>query len=146
MADILNVVVDLSHHNRVADFNAVTADGIVGIIHKATQGFRFTDPKYQDRRSRALEVGLLWGAYHFGVGGDGVAQAERFLSVVTPGPQDLLVLDFEDNPTGSSMTLDDAEEFVDHIHSVTGRWLGFYYRDKFNGNLATLQQLWGTGS
>src|SRR5437870_8817789 len=75
MADILNVVVDLSHHNRVADFNAVTADGIVGIIHKATQGFRFTDPKYQDRRSRALEVGLLWGAYHFGVGGEGSSLA-----------------------------------------------------------------------
>lgn len=107
------------------------------------------------------------------------------------------------------MTLDDAEEFVDHIHSVTGRWPGFYSghtikrvlgnrtdtilancwfwlaqyqatpavpaawsawtmwqytdgaagadphmvedigscdRDKFNENLAALQQLWGTGS
>ena len=122
----INVVVDLSHHNRVADFNAAKADGIVGVIHKATQGFRFTDPKYQSRRRKALDTGLLWGAYHFGVGGDGVLQAEHFLSVVSPGPHDLLVLDLEDNPTGSSMTIDDAEEFVDHVHSVLGRWPGLY--------------------
>lgn len=37
---IINVVVDLSHHNRVSDFNTVRADGIVSVIHKATQGFR----------------------------------------------------------------------------------------------------------
>lgn len=123
---VINVVVDLSHHNRVADFNAVKSDGIVGVIHKATQGFRYTDPKYQSRRSKALDVGLLWGAYHFGVGGDGVSQAEHFLSVVNPGPHDLLVLDLEDNPTGSTMTIDDAEEFVDHIYGVVGRWPGLY--------------------
>lgn len=46
VSNIINAVVDLSHHNRVEDFNAVKADGIVGVIHKATQGFRYTDPKY----------------------------------------------------------------------------------------------------
>ncbi len=108
------------------DFNAAKADGIFGVIHKATQGFRFTDPKYQSRSSKALDAGLLWGAYHFAVGGDGVGQAEHFLSVVNPGPNDLMVLDLENNRTGSSMTIDDAEEFVDHIHSATGQWPGLY--------------------
>jgi GH25 family lysozyme M1 (1,4-beta-N-acetylmuramidase) len=35
-------VVDLSHHDEVADFGAVKAAGIAGIIHKATEGVGFT--------------------------------------------------------------------------------------------------------
>lgn len=122
----INVVIDLSHHNRILDWDAVASDGIAGIIHKATQGFRFIDPKYKSRKDKALEKGLMWGAYHFGVGGDGVAQANHFLSVVNPGPKDLLVLDLENNPTGSDMSLDEAEEFVEQIQAVTGRWPGLY--------------------
>jgi hypothetical protein len=38
------LVVDLSHHNDVADFGKVKAAGIAGIIHKATEasGLGFT--------------------------------------------------------------------------------------------------------
>ena len=130
---ILNVIVDLSHHNRVADFNAAKNDGILGVIHKATQGFRYIDPKYDSRRPKPLDAGLMWGAYHFGVGGDGVAQAEHFLSVVDTGqyPQTLLALDVEDNPSGSNMTLMEAEEFVQTVFDKLGRWpvlySGYYY-------------------
>ena len=59
------LVVNLSHHNDVADFGAVKAAGIAGIIHKATEGVGFADKRYADRRGRALGVGLLWGAYPF---------------------------------------------------------------------------------
>jgi lysozyme len=38
----------------------------------------------------------------------------------------VVVLDFEDNPTGSSMTLEEARAFVVHIHDKLGRWPGFY--------------------
>jgi Lyzozyme M1 (1,4-beta-N-acetylmuramidase) len=122
----LNAVIDLSHFNSVSDFNLVKSDGIVGIIHKATQSTNETDPKYQMHRDAALAAGLWWGAYHFAVGGDGAAQAEYFLSVVQPGPTDLLVLDFEQNTTGQSMTLAEAEAFVTHVQQATGRWPGFY--------------------
>jgi lysozyme len=122
----LNVVIDLSHYNNVTDFNTIKADGIVGIIHKATEGTGDTDPMYLARRSQALAAGLWWGAYHFGTGDDGVAQAKHFLSVVNPTSTDLLVLDFEQNTTGSSMTLDEAEQFVTYVQSATGRWPGLY--------------------
>jgi hypothetical protein len=37
-AAVINpLVVDLSHHNDVADFGAVKAAGMAGIIHKATE-------------------------------------------------------------------------------------------------------------
>ncbi len=34
----LNVVIDLSHYNTVTNFSDVKAGGIVGVIHKATEG------------------------------------------------------------------------------------------------------------
>ena len=122
----INVVIDLSHYNNVSSFNAIKADGIVGIIHKATEGVIFTDPEYQMRRGQALAAGLWWGAYHFGTGADGVAQAEHFLSVVNPGPNDLLALDWEQNTTGPSMTIAEAEQFVTQVEAATGRWPGLY--------------------
>lgn len=122
----LNVVIDLSHFNNVTDFNAVKAEGIVGVIHKATEGLSYTDPTYLSRRSEALAAGLWWGAYHFATGDDATAQAEHFLSVVNPGSSDLLVLDFEQNTSGPSMSLAGAEQFVTQVQAATGRWPGLY--------------------
>lgn len=143
----LNVVIDLSHFNNVTDFNAVKADGIVGIIHKATEGTDYTDSMYHTRRSQALAAGLWWGAYHFATGDDAVAQAEYFLSVVNPAPTDLLVLDFEQNTTGSSMSLAGAEQFVTTVQSATGRWPGLYSGSYINellgsGQNQTLANCW----
>ena len=59
------LVVDLSHHNDVADFGKVKAAGYAGIIHKATEAIGFVDNMYAIRRGDATDAGLLWGAYHF---------------------------------------------------------------------------------
>jgi lysozyme len=126
MGSPLNVIVDLSHHNGVVDLAVAHGAGIVGVIHKATQGTSFVDPMYQTNRAKAQQAGLLWGAYHFGVGADGVEQADHFLQVVEPGPQDLLVLDFEANAQGPSMTLEEARAFVTHINETLGRFPGLY--------------------
>ena len=122
----INVVVDLSHYNTVTDWNTVKGDGIVGIIHKATEGTSLIDQKYELRKPEALAAGFWWGAYHFGVAEDGVAQAKYFLNLVKPGPNDLLVLDLEQNPTGGSMSLAEAENFVKYVEAETGRWPGLY--------------------
>ena len=122
----LNVVIDLSHHNNNVDFVEIAAAGVLGVIHKATQGTTGVDPMYAARRPAALAAGLLWGAYHFGDGSDGVAQADHFLDVVGSDPTTLRVLDFESNPSGPSMSLEEARAFVTHVQSVTGKWPGFY--------------------
>jgi lysozyme len=94
----LNVVMDLSHQNRDPDLATAKHDGgILGVIHKATQGVTYIDPTYVDHRHSAVEADLLWGAYHFGTGSDGILQAEHFLEIVEPSPDTLLVLDFEAN-------------------------------------------------
>jgi len=122
----LNAVVDLSHHNGLVTFAKAKKSGLLGVIHKATQGTQYSDPQYPVNRSKARQQGLYWGAYHFGTGGDGIAQAEHFLDVVRPDPKDLLVLDFEANAQGPSMTLEEAREFVVHLNEKTGRWPGLY--------------------
>jgi lysozyme len=72
------------------------------------------------------QAGLLWGAYHFGTDADGVQQAIHFLQTVGDVTSTLIALDFESNPTGPSMSLEEARAFVTHIRSATGRYPGFY--------------------
>jgi lysozyme len=126
MTQPINVVIDLSHHQETVDFKKIKAAGIVGVIHKATQGLTYTDQMYAERKAQALGEGLLWGAYHFGVGGDGSDQADFFLNTAKLDAGTLIVLDYEPNLTGPTMSLDQAREFVDHTQEVTGRYPGLY--------------------
>ncbi|WP_395463477.1 glycoside hydrolase family 25 protein [Wolbachia endosymbiont of Cantharis cryptica] len=115
-----NVIVDLSHWEQSVDFKLAKEDGILGIMHKATQGLKYVDPTYEERRKAAEEEGLLWGAYHFAVREEGKDQAEHFLKVVGNDSQVLLALDIEEN-RGDNITPKQAEDFVNEIHKITGR-------------------------
>ncbi len=126
MPDPLNVVIDISHHDGNVNLAKAKEDGILGVIQKATQGQTFKDPTYQRNRQKAKDASLLWGAYHFGTGSDGLKQAQHFLDTVGNNPGTLLALDFEPNPTGPSMDLEEARAFVTHINGETGRFPGFY--------------------
>jgi len=121
---MINAVIDISHHNKVTSFSKARSAGVLGVIQKATQGVSYRDPTFDSTRKKVEDAGLLFGAYHFGTAGDPVAQADYFLSKA--GQQTLLVLDFEGNPQGHDMSLDDAEHFVHHIKQVTGRYPGLY--------------------
>jgi lysozyme len=128
---LLNAVIDLSHFNNVTSFQDIRNAGIVGIIHKATQGLTGVDGTYGTRKSPALAAGLLWGGYHFGVNANGQKQADHFLDVVQPGPTDLMVLDFEPNAHDGTMTLEQAEAYVQRIFQQTGRFPGLYSGQAF---------------
>jgi lysozyme len=121
-----NVVIDLSHFNGSPDLRQGQPAGVLGVLHKAAQGSSFADPRYAARRQEAQALGLLWGAYHFGTGEDGIGQADFFLKTANPGTDTLLVLDFEFNNGGSTMSLQEARDFVTHVQSQTGRWPGLY--------------------
>jgi lysozyme len=124
---MVNVVVDISHHLGNVNLQKAKTDGeIAGVIHKATQGLAFVDPTFKTNRTKARDAGLLWGAYHFGTGSNGVHQAEQFLDVVQPEAGVLLALDFEANPQGPNMPLEEARAFVTHVKEATGRWPGLY--------------------
>src|SRR5215467_6391103 len=111
-----NSVIDISHYNGARlRFDKARADGIIGVIQNATQGETYVDATFKKNREAVLAAGLLFGAYHFGDGSEGAQQAKHFLDVVQPDENTVIVLDFESNPAGPSMTLEEALAFVTHI-------------------------------
>jgi lysozyme len=120
----LDAVIDLSAHTAVSDFRQVRASNILAVIHKASEGDFYADPMCAARRSQAEAAGLLWGTYHFGKGdSSGEQQAAFFLDSSRPTQGTLLALDLEPNEgdPSNSMTLDQAEAFVQAVASATGR-------------------------
>lgn len=128
---MINVTIDVSHHQASVDFARLRAAGIVAVIAKATQGVSYVDPCYHARRTEALAQSILWGAYHFGEPGNVAAQVAHFLDTVQPTASDLLVLDWEDSG-GLAMTVREAEAFVERVALEThGRWPGLYSGQSF---------------
>ncbi|HSQ95337.1 MAG TPA: glycoside hydrolase family 25 protein [Croceibacterium sp.] len=124
---MLNAVIDISHHNsKSLNFKLAKADGILGVIRKASQGTTGRDPIFRTNRKKVHDAGLMWGAYHFANGSDGMQQAVNFLDAVGDPRDVLMVLDLEPNPTRPSMNLIEAHAFVTHAHEQTGRWPGLY--------------------
>lgn len=120
---ITPLVADMNHKNPV-DFGRIAAAGIVGVIHKATQG-TFVDNKYLSRRDLARHAGLEWGTYDFNTGDPVGDQVERFLAAAKPDARTSLWLDFEDNRV-SQMSIEQAREFLDRVDQATGRPCGIY--------------------
>lgn len=119
------MVIDIYHGNVVHDFAALKAAGIVGVIHKASQGANSADPMYAARRKLATDAGLLWGAYCFNTGEQTTDQIAQFFSHAEPDANTLMALDFEDNPH-SQMTLGQAEVFLQIADQRLGRKLVLY--------------------
>ena len=133
-----DVVIDVSHHNGGnLNFAQAAQSGILAAIQKATQGTGYADPTFAANRQAIKAAGLLFGAYHFGDGSDGAAQAQHFLSVANPQTNDLVALDLESNSAGPSMTLEEARAFVTVIHDRINKWPVLYgghtLKDLLNG-------------
>jgi GH25 family lysozyme M1 (1,4-beta-N-acetylmuramidase) len=120
MPTIKRKVVDIYRGDRVTSFKKAVDDGVVGVIHKATTGISGKDSEYAVRRTPAGKAGLLWGAYHWGTGGDVDKQIRNFLNVAEPDANTLVALDFE--PTeGNTMSLAQARAFLEGVASELGR-------------------------
>ena len=119
---MIDVVIDVSHFDGTPNWTQVKAAGILGVIHKATQGSTYVDPTYASAQSAIPATGMLFGAYHFGTGDEeGSAQAQFFLETVKPTPQTLCVIDFEPNPSGTNMSLDHLFGWIEAVQAATGR-------------------------
>ena len=120
MAEQINrKVLDLSHYNTILDWNKIRDAGIVGIIHKSTEGGTYVDKEYAERRQQAIAAGLLWGAYHFGNATEVEEQVQNFLKNVDwENWPTLLALDYEPNQK-SQMSLDQARVFMQRVYEIT---------------------------
>jgi len=106
-------VIDLSHHNPTPDWNALKAAGVVGIIHKATEGTSYVDPTYGQRAHDAAAAGLIFVPYHFLHPGSISAQMDWFLSHSSPPAGGRVALDYE-----TDATLDELCEAVEYLWEI----------------------------
>lgn len=137
-------VVDISHHNTVRPdgFKKAAAAGIWGVILKATQGTGMVDKTFQDRAQRALDAGLLVGAYHFNTGENVADQIDHFFDTVQPDANTLMALDYEDN-RASNMSIHQVVEFLHRGEDKLGRKLALYSGNRLKetiGNLSDSDQ------
>lgn len=95
---IVPKVADFYHEDREPDFHHLRSLGIIGVIHKATEGRTEVDPAYDRRIGPAEHAGMLWGSYHFIRPGDVARQVYHFLEHADH--EGLLVLDWEDPLVG----------------------------------------------
>jgi lysozyme len=123
-------IFDISNWQGLPKMGAAKAAGFDAVIIKATEGTGSIDPSFAHNWAEAGSQKLLRGAYHFSEGGSGVAQADFILDTVKPDAKTLVALDFERNPNGASMTIDEAVAFVSHVHDELGRWPVLYGGDK----------------
>ena len=87
---------DVSHHQGDIDWMKVASAGYRYAYAKATEDVDFVDKQFAANRINAKRAGLIFGAYHFGRGGDVNAEAAHFAAVVgTLQPGEFAVLDAE---------------------------------------------------
>src|SRR5215831_8949462 len=73
--------VDISHWQTIPDNLVSTAEsGILGLVHKATEGTSYIDDKMAARHYLAQQAGLMWGVYHFVQPGSMQNQVNWFLA------------------------------------------------------------------
>lgn len=112
-------VIDMYHGNavRTTDFALLRDAGIFAIIHKASQGSHYVDPKYSERRKLAQAAGMLWGGYHFLDSSDPVKQAAFFLECAGIADANsepmLLACDYENS--ASQPTLQQCMTFMREV-------------------------------
>jgi lysozyme len=115
-------VIDLSHHNSIPrDLTAAAAAGIIGVIHKMTEGSSYVDDHAEARFYLAGQAGMRWGLYHFLRPGDMEQQAQHFIDAAQDAGvidrDTLLAADHED----PKVSYDDLMDFLIAVENITGR-------------------------
>lgn len=130
------IVIDLSHHNTIpVGLEEAKAYGIVGCIHKATEGGSYVDSDVDARWFLAQRAGMLWGLYHFMRPGDQVLHAQHFVkqAELYGDANTLLVADHED----PGVSLDDLLIWLEEVEALTDRvpmvYSGHVLKDQLKG-------------
>ena len=122
---MLNTIIDISHWQKIFSLDKIKAAGIIGIIHKATEGKRNTDNKFLQRKPDIIKAGFLFGSYHF-LRNNGRLEAERYLDIVRPQDNELIMLDTEAQNLTTRQNIIESEAFVKRIYELTGRYPVWY--------------------
>jgi GH25 family lysozyme M1 (1,4-beta-N-acetylmuramidase) len=96
------------------------------LCRKTFQNYWLKKQLYQSRKLIAKQLGLKWGVYHLGRPGNPIEQANHFIKFTEPDADDLMALDIEHDDPEKWISLEDAEIFVKHVKTRTGRYPVLY--------------------
>ncbi len=113
MSDV-PVCIDISHWQDFPDFDEVRAAGVLGVIHKATEGTSYVDPNRATNCENALKAGLAVSTYFWIKPGDGRAQAEFYLQTTDPEPGERVVIDYEEDGCSLTTLRDAVQALLDY--------------------------------
>lgn len=126
------------------DIARAKADGIVGVIAKATQGSGWVDPMFRTNLDRCRRAGLLFAAYHYQEAG--VSASAQVANIRRTVPKDVPVIpDVENGSGGVDLTREivrllRAEGYTVPL-SYIPRW---YWQQLGSPSLAGLPPLWSS--
>lgn len=123
------IVIDAFHKNSIDWSKLQTDRRVAGIIHKASEGLSFADPKYKSRRILAKRLGYKWGSYHLLRKGNPIAQARFYLETIGSKTSDeLMALDIECTTNSAcnvpkyKVSIGEIEIFLKYVKQKTGRY------------------------
>lgn len=100
--------IDLSHYQPHVDLLTARDNGILGVIHKATEGTGWSDGLYKARKTNAATFGLAFAPYHFLKPGNIPQQAANFLKFADPPKGGRVFIDYE----AAGLKLDDLKAMI----------------------------------
>lgn len=107
--------IDVSNYQRGLDLSKVPCDFM---ICKATEGTTIVHDTCDPFVQQAIALGKKWGFYHFGAGGDAIAEADYFYAnTKNYFGHGIPVLDYE---MYGAVGADWAKRFMDRIYELTG--------------------------
>jgi lysozyme len=125
-------VIDVSIHQGAIDWAAVAADGVQGVLIKATEGIGFQDTNLKRNALGAAAAGLKIGYYHYArpeTGNTVLAEVSSFLAAIDGLPVDLpLVLDVEDDAAklGATKLTDWSYTWLSEVQIRSGHRVMLY--------------------
>jgi lysozyme len=131
--DTINIkIIDVSVHQGSINWEAVAADGVQGVLIKATEGVGFQDANLTPNAEGAAAAGIKVGYYHYArpeTGNTALAEVSSFLAAIDGLPVSLpLVLDVEDKASqlGAAKLTDWAYTWLTEVQIRSGHRVMLY--------------------
>lgn len=121
--------IDVSRYQKQMDWSKAASAGVKFAFVKATEGTGIVDSEFARNWDALRHSDILHGAYHFFRPLQGFEQIDRFIDVVIPRDDEVMVLDVEDHGRLDRLTLTELiYEAMARIDERTGRWPLLYTR------------------
>ena len=121
--------IDISHHQKIINWDELKKENIKFVIIKATEGSDFVDTRFKENWENSINNNYQTGAYHFyRICKTGKEQAENFIRVVPYSDKSLppaIDLEYGGNCTTEKSKETVKEEIHDYLKIVKN-----YYKKK----------------